>query len=352
MRILKVCPTYYPDIGGIPHVARNVAERLAKKYDVTVFTTSPIPNKLPTEEEINEVKVKRFRSFAPSNSYFFAPGMFKELRKVKSDIVHGYGYHSLPLLFSRYAKRSKFIVRPSYHGFGHTPIRNLLFNLYRPLGRKIFQDADKIICISSYEKNLLLKDFKIEEDKIVIIPNGVDPEEFKGLKKMSNKSYRNILCVARLEKYKGIHYMIKTLPKLDEDIRLEIVGKGPYEKNLMKLVNTLGLESRVKFFKNLSRKELLERYADADLSVLLSKHEAYGNSVAEALASGTPCIVANTSALREWIDNENCFGVRYPIDLDELASLTSNIIGKSVNTSKFLDWNEVTEKLVDLYRKC
>jgi glycosyltransferase involved in cell wall biosynthesis len=90
-------------------------------------------------------------------------------------------------------------------------------------------------------------------------------------------------------------------------------------------------------------------YASADVFVLLSKHEAYGLSVAEALCAGTPCIVANTSALTEWVNGENCFGIDYPIDLDALASLIMKVIGKKVCKPTVLDWDEVTDRLIRLY---
>jgi glycosyltransferase involved in cell wall biosynthesis len=81
----------------------------------------------------------------------------------------------------------------------------------------------------------------------------------------------------------------------------------------------------------------------------LSKHEAYGLSVAEALCAGTPCLVANASALTEWVDGENCFGIDYPIDLGVLAELIKKIARKSVCKPAVLDWDEVTDRLIRLY---
>lgn len=93
----------------------------------------------------------------------------------------------------------------------------------------------------------------------------------------------------------------------------------------------------------------MERYAKADLFVYLSKYEAFGISVAEALASKIPCIVANSLALKEWIDNENCFGVKYPINVNELANLIDEVIGKEVEGVKLLDWDDVVVELIKVY---
>ena len=156
---------------------------------------------------------------------------------------------------------------------------------------------------------MVTKSFEIEPSRISVIPNGVNLKEFEKLTKQESP-YRTILCVARLEKYKGIDYLLNILPKLPSDIHLEIIGKGPYEKTLKKRVAINKIEKRVTFYKDLSRQSLLQKYANADLFVLLSKYEAYGLAVAEALAARTPCIVSRTSALQEWADEKNCFGLR------------------------------------------
>lgn len=96
----------------------------------------------------------------------------------------------------------------------------------------------------------------------------------------------------------------------------------------------------------------MQKYVDVDL-FLVSKHEVYGVSVAEPLASGTSFIEARSSALKEWIKDVNCFGIDYPIDLNKLGNLVKNVIGKDVRELRLLsDWNEITEKSVDLYECC
>jgi len=268
------------------------------------------------------------------------------------DIVHAHSYHAFPALYAAEAKgRNKFVFTPHYHGTGHTFFRSLLHMPYKFLGKKIFEKADKIVCVSDFERSLVLRNFKVNQEKVAVIPNGLNLQEFRGLKKQV-RNCRIILYVGRLERYKGVHYLIEALPKLDDEIVLEIVGKGPFKEHLVKLARKLRVENRVRFFQDLPRNELLQKYADAHLFVLLSKHEAYGICVAEALACGTPCIVANASALKEWIDNKNCFGISYPINLDKLVNLINDVIGKNIVGLKLFDWDEITEKLVRLYSFC
>ena len=84
--------------------------------------------------------------------------------------------------------------------------------------------------------------------------------------------------------------------------------------------------------------------------VLLSKYEAYGLVVAEALACKTPCIVANTSALSEWIDNRNVFGIDYPICIKKLVNLIKEVSGVSVEGVNLLTWDVAVKKLKRVYR--
>jgi glycosyltransferase involved in cell wall biosynthesis len=347
MKILQVCPKYHPVIGGAEEYVKNISERLAKKHEVTVFACDP-SGKLPREEKINGVLVRRFKSFSPGNAYHISLKMERELKKSEFDIVHGHNYHALPLYFSRNAKRKRFIVNPYYHVYGSTLIRDFLIKLYKQFGKVLFEQADRIITLSEYEKHLLLNDFNINDDKISVIPNGVDLAGFDNLGGISRDS-KGILCISRLEEYKGVQHIIKALPLLDEDFHLEIVGKGPYKARLLALIDKLQLNNRVKFYQDLPRQELHKMYARAGVFVLLSQHEAFSIVVSEALAAKTPCIVANTSALSEWIINKNYFGIDYPVDNAKLAELITKVIGTEVGDIKLWDWDDVAREILKVY---
>jgi glycosyltransferase involved in cell wall biosynthesis len=353
MKILHVCPRYRPFIGGVEEHVGNICERLVEEHDVEVYTTDP-SGTLPACETIGGVKVSRFPSWAPNEAYFFSYKLKKKLSLASSDfdIVHAHNYASFPALYAAQAKgKNKLVFTPHYHSSGHTFFRSLLHRPYKFFGKRIFEKADLVICVSNFERTSVTNSFKIREEDILVIPNGVNLDEFRSLKR-GNKNFTAILYVGRLEKYKGVQYLIRVLPQLDQGTVLEIVGKGPYKADLVELANKLKVKRRVRFFQDLTRKELLEKYMNSDLFILLSKHEAYGISVAEALCAGTPCIVANTSALSEWIDNKNCFGIEYPINIGELASLIKVVAGRKVEKIGISDWDDVVETLTRAYEDC
>ena len=351
MKIAQVCHRYYPHIGGVETHVQEISERLVKKgHEVEVLTTDPSA-RLPKDEVINGVRVRRFGSWAPSEAYYFSRDLQKYLTRNSGiyDLSHAHSYHSFPSLYAANAKNEKkLIVTPHYHGTSHTTFRAILFRFYKLVGRRIFEKADRVICVSNYEKNLLLKHFRIFEEKTTVIPNGINLSEFRNLKR-TEKDHKTILYVGRLEEYKGVQYLVRALPRLGEDTELEVVGKGQFKTAIVRLVRKLGVENRVKLSEDIPRNELLQKYADADLFVLLSRHEAFAICVAEALASGTPCIVANTSALTEWIDDKSCFGVDYPVKVDSLAELIKNVIGTEVHQPRLWDWEEVVNKVAEVY---
>ena len=101
MKILQVCPRYYPYFGGVEEHVRNISQRLAEKHEVTVATMDPSV-KLPKEEVIDGVKIKRFREM-----YYFSKDLRNYLIKNSDsfDVVHAHSYHAFPALYAAQAKK-------------------------------------------------------------------------------------------------------------------------------------------------------------------------------------------------------------------------------------------------------
>jgi glycosyltransferase involved in cell wall biosynthesis len=351
LTITQVCPTFSPNIGGLETHVREISERLVERgFEVEVLTTDPSGN-LPTKESINGVSVMRFRSWAPHGAYYFSADLKKFLASRSSayDILHAHNYHALPALYATRAKSRGFVFTPHYHGGSYVFFRKLLHVPYRHIAKKIFEKADTIVCVSDSEKNLIMSRFNVREQKLTVIHNGVDRQEFTGIRKIRESSRKVILYAGRLEEYKGIDYVIKALPRLSENIHLEIVGDGPHKNVLRKLADKVRVTSRVTFNPSLPRPELIQKYAAASLFVLLSRYEAYGISVAEALAAGTPCIVADAAGLADWIDNENCYGVEYPVDMEKLVSMINIAINREITPLSLPTWDTAVDKLIKLY---
>jgi len=345
MNIIQVCPRYYPDIGGVETHVKEISERLVQRgHRVEVVCSDP-HGIYPKKDIINGVQVTRFRSFAPGDAYFFAPGMFFYLKNSDAPVLHAHGYHAFPALFGALAVRGKkFMFTPHYHGQGHTRFRNLLLTLYNVLGKRIFYRADKIICDSEYERALVTKKFPVQKEKFVLIPIGINFHEFSSF--TAKRDPHRLLYIGRIEEYKGVHYIIEALPALSE-YYLVIVGKGPYETDLRSLASSLDVENRITWKKDLSREDLILEYMSAGIFISLSSFEAFGITVAEALASGLQVVVNKEGALAEFIDDEMCIGIEP--SAENLQDAIRSHREHSVYKKKIFDWDEVIDKIIQTY---
>ncbi|MDD5472607.1 MAG: glycosyltransferase family 4 protein [Candidatus Methanoperedens sp.] len=343
--IAMVCHRYYPDLGGIETHVREISERLVHRgFDVEVICTDPT-GKYPSNDYHNGVKITRFKSWAPKDAFYFAPQLYFYIKNHDYDIIHAQNYHALPALFASAAVKGRLIFTPHYHGGSHSFFRNLLLKPYKLIGYFIFEKAEKVICVSEYEMKLIENDFHVSRARLVHIPNGLNMEDFKDINELKKES-KIILYVGRLESYKGIQYIIEALPLLD-DYRLKVIGKGNYEKKLHELAQRLNVSDRIDWLKDIDNEEILSHFKSADVFVNLSTFEAYGITVSEALACGTPCIVARDGALEEFIDGDGCVGMDYPVDINSLADIIKS--RKRCAPRKMPDWEDVTSDLIGLY---
>jgi glycosyltransferase involved in cell wall biosynthesis len=166
----------------------------------------------------------------------------------------------------------------------------------------------------------------------------------------------SILYVGRLMKYKGVDHILSAMAILKgqgKSVHLRIVGSGPEKDSLVRSAHELGLDGQVDWLDGISEEQLNIEYRKAGVLVLLSALEAYGLVVAEALKSGTPCIVARTSALTEFTSEPGCFGLDYPPDAQELSVLIEKVIAGGIKvgplSDKLISWQQVSDRYLDIY---
>lgn len=345
MKIIQVSPRYPPRTGGVETHVRELSERLVQHgHDVTVLTADA-GNDVSTQEIRQGVDVRRHRSFAPSDAFHFAPGIYGSVKRLDGDIVHAHNYHSLPLLFAALATDSEhFVATPHYHGGSGTWWRDSLLLLYRLPGGWTLRNAERVIAVSEWEAQQLSTDFDIDA---TVIRNGLDVDRFSG----AEPEYRNrpyLLCVGRLEEYKGIQHAIRALSELD-DYDLVVAGTGPYQQQLERVANEVDVRDRVEFLGFVDSDRLPGLYAGADVFLNLSSLEAYGMTVAEAIAAGTPCVVRKSGALTDWVQETGCVGVG-SMEPTRVASAVGEAAELEGVMMQLSDWGEVTNRVLSMYR--
>lgn len=356
MNIVQVCPRYYPDPGGVEKIVQEISEHLVKRgHKVEVVTTDPT-GMLPGHETINNVKIVRFKSFAPDDAYYFPPGIYSYLKSVECDLIHAHNYHAFPALIACMARNSqKLILSPYYHGKGHTFFRNLLFKLYnRVFGTYFFHKADMIVSPSDFEAEMLIRDFKLDRHKFLTIAPGVDDALFNLSGSKNPEKNHSILFVGRIEEYKGLQYVIEAMEYIsgidEHGFILNVVGSGPYKDRLQKMAEKRKV--KIIWHGKTSKEQLYQQYREADLLVLLSGFETFGIVVAEALASKVPALVVKNSALGEFVDDKVCFSVEDPADKKELGDKILEICNMQIDFSGLSDRKVRSwDKVVDEYER-
>lgn len=366
IKLLIVTPSYYPRRGGIVIAVEEISRRLVRRgFDCSVLTMN-LSNRQPAEESVNGIRVIRVNPRLSNCLYGFSPHMFMYLKKrpqvvERADIVHIHAYHNLLGLETSYLMRDKPLVfNAHYHGVASIWFNNLLLKVYRPVGKRIFNYANKIVCVSNTEANLLRRDFGISENRIKVIGPGLQTKPQGPLiRRKVDRDEVRLLFVGHVRKYKGIQYILRAMRSLLDEYGivalLEIVGIGEYENELKSLASKLNITPQIIWNGIVSHADLVRKYQSADVFLLLSKAEAYGLAVAEALASGTPCIVTRSLALSEFTQEPGCFGIDYPPSSSKLAALIRQICSKDVQIGPFTSgkirtWDEVTDDYEKLYR--
>lgn len=343
MRVAQVTPRYPPRSGGVETHVAEISERLAERgHDVTVVTGDAGPD-VPRRSTRNGVGVVRCRGFAPGGNFHAAPGAARVLRRTTFDIVHAHNYHALVLPFAALgAADARFVVTTHYHGGSAAGGRDRLLSLYRPVGRHILRRADAVVAVSDWERDRLRADFGVDA---TVVRNGVDAGRFRDAEPRE-RDQPYLLTVGRLEAYKGVQHAVRALLQLP-GYDLVVVGTGDYREDLERLTHSAGVVDRVTFAGHVDDDELPGLYAGAAVCLALSEFEAFGLTVGEALAAGTPCVVGTSSALSDWTRYEGVVGVS-----DTSPRAVGDAVRRVVGVTPDADlptWDEAVRRLESVY---
>lgn len=336
---------YPPDPGGIERHVQELARFLQQReHDVTVHVTRWKRDQ-QSEQVDNGIKIHRYRAIAPNEGYYIAPQIALQSLRSSADLIHAHGYHSLPFLFAILGSQNKpTVVTPHYNGKGSNQLRQFLHKIYKPVAGLGLKKADRVISVSEWEAEALRQNFGI---KSTVIPNGISTQEFNNTcQYVWPNPY--ILSIGRLERSKGVQHTVRALAKLPE-YDLLIAGDGQYREALEQIASQLGVDDRVHFLGHVDS-NVPALYAGAEAHVFLSEHECFGLTAGESLASGTPCVVRDATALSEWTDYTGCIGIS-STNPDAVAAAIERAVCMSTDPSEILTWDQMGEKLLDIYYK-
>jgi len=189
---------------------------------------------------------------------------------------------------------------------------------------KIFIDKlfNKIIAVSNSVKNYIVKVYRAEAKKIMVIYNGVEINNFfqteNRLDNAKNNRKMIIGSIGRLTKQKGFEYLIEAVAKLAErNIECLIAGDGELKKELETKVKKLGLDDKIKFLG--WQKDIKSFLNKLDIFILPSLWEGFGIAILEAGSAGLPVIASKVDGIKEIIEDSVDGLLAKPANGDELA---------------------------------
>jgi glycogen(starch) synthase len=229
--------------------------------------------------------------------------------------------------------------------------------------------AEHVITCSAYMREHVSDIYGLEEERISVIPNGIDPSELTPVDDLETLRARFaepheklVLLVGRLVFEKGFHLALQALPGLVErlgDVRFIVAGSGTAEHELREQARGLGLDAHGTFLGWIGDDVLHSLYRISDLTVVPSIYEPFGLVALEAMASGCPCLVADTGGLREVVPNGDVglrFRSRDPDSLGQMAErlltdvgLRDRLVAEASEHVLAFDWADVARQVTGVY---
>jgi len=368
-----------------------LARELAKKHEIHVVTSGG--KKTKDYELMEGIHVHRFNYFFPkklhavtygssmaqilkSNPFSwvqfpsFIANMLIKTKKIgsKCDIIHA--QFSYLALFPFMAGLKKPVVITCRGADISTSSNSRILFV---LNKKLLKKCDYITTVSNDLRKTLISKYKISENKIKFIPNGVEIELFKPLNKENTKkelklpqNKKIILFVGHIIVRKGLDYLVKSaklLVKKHKDLLFLVIGAGNQEEKIKLMVKEHNLSEYFVFLGVKPHKIIAKYMAASDIFVLPSLSEGRANVLYESLAAGLPIVATAVSGTPEIIiDGKNGFLVpaKNPAKLaekiDKLLNNNKSMILFSKNGIKFirenkLSWSNTADEYEKIYLK-
>jgi glycosyltransferase involved in cell wall biosynthesis len=392
MRILKTVQSYVPfeERGGTVFKVRAIARGLARRgHQVTILTADLGIRGRNSHGEFEPcewgwrhaepgVETIYFTTLARYRAVTVNPRVvrFCGASAGRFDVLHVYGlYDLLGPAAGQFCRRNRipYVVEPM--GMYRPIVRNIaLKKLHRGLfGRRLMTGARFVIATSEQERGELIE-AGIDAERVVIRRNGIEIPQSLPASGVFRRRWnltvgaKLVLFLGRVVSKKRPDLLIQSFADWKAKSRgrrssfLAIAGPAEEESyiaSLKSLAQSLGVGEAVVFPGALFGEEKWQAYRDADVFVLPSENENFGNTAAEAAACGTPVIVSDRCGIAPLLEGA---GVIAPVDRIEIARALSQILDDAdfaaqcrrgcAEAAKQFSWEAPLDDCEQTYRQC
>jgi glycogen(starch) synthase len=289
------------------------------------------------------------------------------------ELIHGHDWlvaHAAAALAERLGVPYVTTIHATEHGRHQGWVQNPPQSHIHSVERWMARRADAVIVCSYYMRGHVADVFDIDERRIAVIPNGIDPREMRPVGDLralrggfAAPDEQLVLLVGRLVYEKGFQLALDALPAVIErvkDVRFLVAGSGTHEAELKAQAQRLGLREHGAFLGWIGDDALHSLYRIADLCVVPSIYEPFGLVALEAMASGCPCIVADTGGLREVVPPGERVGLRFNggdaehlgVMIERLLvdeELRDRLVAQASEHVLHFDWDDIAQRTRSVY---
>lgn len=221
------------------------------------------------------------------------------------------------------------------------------------------EQADKIVAVSQYTKNMIMNRYGIPESKIAVVHNGMHNNDNHPAY-VKKPKHKMVLFVGRLTFQKGPDYFLKVAEKIlsrRKDIHFVIAGTGDMMKKMIEETAKMRIGKNVHFTGFLNQNMVKKLYQLADVYVMPSVSEPFGLTCLEALTGNIPVVISKQSGVKEVLGPHVLTADFW--DIDDMAakvlalltypSLKKEIMANAKNQIKTVTWEDTANKLIAVY---
>jgi glycosyltransferase involved in cell wall biosynthesis len=230
------------------------------------------------------------------------------------------------------------------------------------LEQKGMNEADLVITVSNYTKNMVLKHYSVDPNKVKVVHNSIEPtiEEIKDNFELK-KHHKIVLFLGRITIQKGPDHFLwiaKRVLSINKNVRFIMVGSGDMFPYVIEEAANLGIGDKVLFADFLSGRDVDRAYKLADVYVMPSISEPFGLTALEAMKNGTPAVISKQSGVAEIL--RNCLTADF-WDVDEMANkilallnypeLKESLVNNGLEEIKNFSWDRPARECLNLYKR-
>lgn len=348
MKILFVLENYYPNVGGVETLFKNLIEKLAENGHEIILVTTRLDPSHPFKEEKKNLTIFRY-PFRNRYAFTFL-ALFPVLKHIKNvDLVHTTSYNAAFPAFIASKLRSKKIIITFHEVWGELWFKLPFMNTITRIGHSLFEKMllkfsfDKVVAVSKSTAENLIK-HGISEEKIEVIYNGIDYHKWQTSESYEKPSSFTYTYYGRLGISKGLDLLIKAA----DIIRLNhpesrckiIIPRTPFAlyEEVKRRIKQKELGSHIELMHQLPQEELIKEIKTSHCIVIPSYSEGFCYAAVETAALKVPIISSGQTALKETVMGSNI--IMEKMDVPSLV----NAIEKAMKN----EWDYIDEKMFAL----